>query len=143
MVQLKKTERVVVEGSSAVYKATLKAPDDSVVTTAQISTLEMIFYNHRDGAIINSRGTLSSGGVYGFQDIKGLSGAVVNNCTFGVSDGLLTWNMQSADNTIVDTTLAVGQTEKHVAVFKFTYTSGGVHVGYHTEIFEVEQVRVI
>lgn len=138
MVQLKKTERVVVEGSSAVYKATLKAPDDSVVTTAQISTLEMIFYNHRDGAIINSRGTLSSEGVYGFQDIYD-----TNNCTFGTSDGLLTWNMQVADNTIVDTTLAVGQTEKHMAVFKFTYSSGGSHVGYHTEVFEVEQVRVI
>ena len=138
MAQLKKTDRVVIEGSSAVYKATLKAPDDSVVTTAQLSTLGIIFYNHRDGSIINSRGTLSSEGVYGFQDIYD-----DNDCTFGTSDGLLTWNMQSADNVIVDTTLAVGQTEKHVAVFKFTYSSGGSHVGYHTEIFEVEQVRVV
>ena len=64
--------------------------------------------------------------------------------TFHSSSGLLTWNMQPGDNVIVDTTLAPGESETHVAVFKFVYSDGSdTYTDSHTEVFEVEQVRVI
>ena len=138
MAQLKKSGRVVLEGSTSVYTATLKDPSGTVIPNSSIQQLKLVLYNQRTGVVINSRGSLS-GGVYSMQDVHN-----ANNCTFHATSGLFTWNMQPADNEIVDETLAVGESETHVSVFKFQYTVGSdVHVGYHTEVFEVEQVRVI
>ena len=98
----------------------------------------MLLYNQRTGAVINGRGSVSSGN-YTFQNVKNLQ-----NVTFHSSSGLLTWNMQPGDNVIVDTTLAPGESETHVAVFRFVYSDGSDnYTDYHTEVFEVEQVRVI
>tara|TARA_Y100000296_G_scaffold84302_2_gene117256 strand:- start:537 stop:953 length:417 start_codon:yes stop_codon:yes gene_type:complete len=138
MANLKKSERSLNEGSGAKYTATLKDPAGTVVTLSNLSTLGLVLYNQRDGSIINSRGTLS-GTTYTFQDVKN-----TNNVTFHATSGLMTWLIQPADNAIVDTTLAPGESETHVAVFKFVYTDGvNSYTDYHTEIFEVEQVRVI
>ena len=138
MANLKKSGRSVNEGSAAKYTATLKDPAGSAVTLSNLTTLEMVLYNQRTGAVINGRGSVS-GSSYTFQDVKNLA-----NVTFHSSSGLLTWNMQPGDNVIVDTTLAPGESETHVAVFKFVYSDGSDnYTDYHTEVFEVEQVRVI
>ena len=138
MANLKKSGRSVNEGSAAKYTATLKDPAGSAVTLSNLTTLEMVLYNQRTGAVINGRGSVS-GGNYTFQNVKNLQ-----NVTFHSSSGLLTWNMQPGDNEIVDTTLAPGESETHVAVFKFVYSDGSdTYTDYHTEVFEVEQVRVI
>ena len=138
MANLKKSGRSVNEGSAAKYTATLKDPAGSAVTLSNLTTLEMVRYNQRTGAVINGRGSVS-GGNYTFQNVKNLQ-----NVTFHSSSGLLTWNMQPGDNVIVDTTLAPGESETHVAVFKFVYSDGSdTYTDYHTEVFEVEQVRVI
>ena len=138
MANLKKSGRSVNEGSAAKYTATLKDPAGSAVTLSNLTTLEMVLYNQRTGAVINGRGSVS-GSSYTFQDVKNLA-----NVTFHSSSGLLTWNMQPGDNAIVDTTLAPGESETHVAVFKFVYSDGSDnYTDYHTEVFEVEQVRVI
>ena len=138
MANLKKSGRSVNEGSAAKYTATLKDPAGSAVTLSNLTTLEMVLYNQRTGAVINGRGSVS-GGNYTFQNVKNLQ-----NVTFHSSSGLLTWNMQPGDNVIFDTTLAPGESETHVAVFKFVYSDGSDnYTDYHTEVFEVEQVRVI
>ena len=138
MANLKKSGRSVNEGSAAKYTATLKDPAGSAVTLSNLTTLEMVLYNQRTGAVSNSRGSVS-GSSYTFQNVKNLQ-----NVTFHSSSGLLTWNMQPGDNVIVDTTLAPGESETHVAVFKFVYSDGSDnYTDYHTEVFEVEQVRVI
>ena len=138
MANLKKSGRAVNEGSAAKYTATLKDPAGSAVTLSNLTTLEMVLYNQRTGAVINSRGSVS-GSSYTLQNVKNLA-----NVTFHSSSGLLTWNMQPGDNAIVDTTLAPGESETHVAVFKFVYSDGpDNYTDYHTEVFEVEQVRVI
>ena len=138
MASLKKSGRSVNEGSAAKYTATLKDPAGSAVTLSNLTTLEMVLYNQRTGAVINGRGSVSSGN-YTFQNVKNLQ-----NVTFHSSSGLLTWNMQPGDNVIVDTTLAPGESETHVAVFRFVYSDGSDnYTDYHTEVFEVEQVRVI
>ena len=138
MANLKKRGRSVNEGSAAKYTATLKDPAGSAVTLSNLTTLEMVLYNQRTGAVINSRGSVS-GSSYTFQNVKNLA-----NVTFHSSSGLLTWNMQPGDNVIVDTTLAPGESETHVAGFRFVYSDGSDnYTDYHTEVFEVEQVRVI
>ena len=138
MANLKKSGRSVNEGSAAKYTATLKDPAGSAVTLSNLTTLEMVLYNQRTGAVINGRGSVS-GGNYTFQNVKNLQ-----NVTFHSSSALRTWNMQPGDNVIVDTTLAPGERETHVAVFKFVYSDGSdTYTDYHTEVFEVEQVRVI
>lgn len=138
MANLKKSGRSVNEGSAAKYTATLKDPAGSAVTLSNLTTLEMVLYNQRTGAVINGRGSVS-GSSYTFQNVKNLA-----NVTFHSSSGLLTWNMQTGDNVIVDTTLAPGESETHVAVFRFVYSDGSDnYTDYHTEVFEVEQVRVI
>ena len=138
MANLKKSGRSVNEGSAAKYTATLKDPAGSAVTLSNLTTLEMVLYTQRTGAVINGRGSVSSGN-YTFQNVKNLQ-----NVTFHSSSGLLTWNMQPGDNVIVDTTLAPGESETHVAVFRFVYSDGSDnYTDYHTEVFEVEQVRVI
>ena len=143
MANLKKSERSLNEGSGAKYTATLKDPAGTVVTRSNLAALGLVLYNQRDGSIINSRGTLS-GTTYTFQDVRPTSDTAVNNVTFHATSGLMTWLIQPADNAIVDTTLAPGESETHVAVFKFVYTDGvNSYTDYHTEIFEVEQVRVI
>ena len=143
MANLKKSDRVVNEGSAAQYTATLKDPSGTVVPTSNLIALGLVLYNQRDGSIINTRGTLS-GTDYTFQDVRPTNDSAVNNVTFHATSGLMTWQIQPADNAIVDTTLAPGESETHVAVFKFSYTSGSdSYTDYHTEVFEVEQVRVI
>ena len=140
MANLKKSERSLNEGSGAKYTATLKDPAGTVVILANLTSLGLVLYNQRDGSIINSRGTLS-GTTYTLQNVKNVGGT---NVTFHATSGLMTWLIQPADNAIVDTTLAPGESETHVAVFKFVYTDGdNSYTDYHTEIFEVEQVRVI
>ena len=138
MANLKKSGRAVNEGSAAKYTATLKDPAGSAVTLSNLTPLEMVLYTQRTGAVINSRGSVS-GSSYTLQNVKNLA-----NVTFHSSSGLLTWNMQPGDNAIVDTTLAPGERETHGAVFKFVYSDGSDnYTDYHTEVFEVEQVRVI
>jgi hypothetical protein len=138
MANLSKSDRVVNEGSAAKYTATLNNPAGTVVILSNLTSLGLVLYNQRDGAVINSRGS-RSGTTYTFQNVKNLS-----NVSYHDTSGLMTWLMQPADNAIVDTTLAPGESETHVAVFKFVYTEGtDNYVDYHTEIFEVEQVRVI
>lgn len=104
----------VKEGTTTKYTAYLKDYDGTVIPLASLETLTLTLYSisatTRD--IINSRSA---------QDVLN-----ANNVTVHATSGLLTWEMQPADNVIKDSNLTI---ERHRALFIFTWGSGkkGVH----------------
>lgn len=65
------------------------------------------------------------------QDVKDVGAGAVNNHTMGATDGLLSWNMQAADNPIFDSELPQGDIEEHIAEYTWVLTSGsktGKHI---------------
>ncbi len=62
------------------------------------------------------------------QDVRG-SGPGTNQHTIGALDGKLTWNMQTADNPILNPFLAKGDIEEHIAEYIWTASGKtGKHV---------------
>lgn len=63
-----------------------------------------------------------------YQDVRG-GGGGTNNHTIGLSDGLLSWNMQVADNPILNPILPEGDLEEHIAEYNWiTATKAGRHI---------------
>lgn len=112
----------VKENTGAVYTATLKDADGTVVPLANLTTITLTLYNVATGAIINSRED---------QDVKN-----TNNVTFHSTSGLLTWSIQAADNVMVNSAL---QDEKHIALFEFVYSGTGTP-GKHEVILMVRNL---
>lgn len=108
---LSSTQRLVNEGSTPIYAATLvdEATDDPVVL-ADISSIELTYYDRRTGNIINSRDG---------QNINN-----TNDVTIHPTSGLLTWTLQPGDTVIVDTELGCGAVEAHIALFEWELTNG-------------------
>src|SRR3990170_6529712 len=96
-------DKVIDEKETAVFSGTLQASSTAVIPVANIATATLTLYNQADGAIINSRNA---------QNILGGAGNVTMD-----SLGILTWNIQSLDNVIIDTAASI---EKHVAMFEIT-----------------------
>lgn len=108
------------ERTGAVYTATIKDSDATVIPLANLTTITLTLYDLDSGTIINSRNG---------QDVKNTS-----NVTIHASSGLLTWTMQALDNAIISTTLAVDKEEKHRAMFEYVFTGNGTP-GKH--VFEI------
>jgi len=82
---------LVKERTNAQYKITLKYEDGSPVPKADVSSFKVTLFNLDDDAqtILNSRGAQ--------EQAPGFTGAI----TMGTIDGLVTFNLQPADNQIV------------------------------------------
>jgi len=106
---LEVTSRSVNEKATAVYKATLEDENGATVPATSLATLVLTLWNKYDGAIINSRSA---------QNVLNANNVTVD------SDGLLTWNIQSADNIIMGTGEADQESEQHIAEFVWTWPSG-------------------
>ncbi len=100
------------EKTGAVYTATLKDADETVIALANLTTITLTFYDVATGDTINSRTD---------QDVKN-----ANNVTIHATSGLLTWAMQANDNPIVTAaTCPVDGYEHHRALFEFTFNGTG------------------
>ena len=126
---LSSVDRRVRENTSAVYTATLKDQDGTVIAAGSLDVLTLTLYNDKDGTIINSRSE---------QDVLN-----ANNVTVDSSGGLI-WVVQPADNVIVDTSLVPGQIETHYALFAWTWDSSakqGSH-GVQIDVLQVDEVTL-
>jgi len=94
------------ERTTGIYTTTLEDETGAPIPLALISTLELWLYNVKTAAIINSRGVMGGAG----QDVKNN-----NNVTIHATSGLLTWQLQTLDNVIVQD---FRTTEEHRAVFR-------------------------
>ena len=99
------------EAATSRYTTTLKDQDGTAIPGTSLDSLTLTFYDKVTNGIINSRDD---------QNILGANNGSVD------AAGLLTWEMQAADNPIVD---ATRDRESHVALFKFGWDSG--RVAYH------------
>jgi len=100
----------VYEGSTRKIQATLQDASGTAVPASSLASLTLTLFDVALGSIINSRNA---------QDVLNKNDVAVDG------NGLLTWSMRTADNVIVDATLAAGAYETHRAMFIWTYTSGG------------------
>ncbi len=117
----------VIERSTAVYTATLKDETDTVIPSASLTTLTLTLYDAANGTIINSR--------------NGQNVLNANNVTIHATSGLLTWTMQPADNVIV-WPKASGQFEKHIALFRWTWSSGAKAGSHEVEIRVRQRTKI-
>lgn len=99
------------ENTGAIYTATLEDSTGTAIPLANLLTIVLTFYNVDDSSIINSRSD---------QNVLNMAQVTIHS-----TSGLLTWTMQAADNPIVSTTLAVGASELHKALFEYTFTGTG------------------
>ena len=101
--------KTVNEGSSAKYTLPQLQDEDGVsILLADIDSLTITLCNLADGTEINSRTD---------QNALNANNVVVT------TGGALTWNLQAADNLIVDGTLAADVIEVHRATFKMRFNS--------------------
>ena len=99
------------ELNSAWFSGVLKDERGVVVPSASLTALLLKLYNRTVDSIINSRNAVSV--------------LNANGGTYHATNGTFEMTFASADNPIVDTTLAEGQTETHDALFVATWGSGG------------------
>ncbi len=97
------------------------------ISSATLSTVTLTYTQFAGGATINSRSA---------QNVKN-----TNNCTVNTS-GEFVWNLRAEDTAISDSGIPVGQTEKHIAVFTWTWTDANTvaQVGKHIATISVENV---
>jgi hypothetical protein len=106
------------EDSNGKLTFTLKDETETVVPSADIGSIVCTMVELGGAAAVNSRTN---------QNVFN-----ANNCTFHATSGLFTWNVQILDTDIINTSIAIGQTEKHLATFTFTWSSGTK--AFHQEI---------
>jgi len=95
--------------------AVIKDENGVAIPDTSLDTLTLDLYNMSDDpvfAVINSRTA---------QNVLNANDVTVD------TSGILVWQMVTADNAIIDATL---KTEKHRAVFNWTYSSG-IKTGRH------------
>lgn len=97
----------VLEGSSATWTGYLRDAAGVAIASADIVALTITLYDRLTDTIINSRTA---------QDILN-----ANNVTVHATSGLITWEVQPADNVIVGTSLKTNKSEEHVALIECTY----------------------
>lgn len=112
------------EKTSQVYTATIKDDADIALILSRIDTMKLTLFSTHDLAVINSRSA---------QDVKN-----ANNVTIHATSGLLTWNMQPADNAILDNNLSF---EQHRALFEWVYDT--TKEGKHTVDIEVRNLNFV
>lgn len=98
---------VVKQSSSATWTGYIYDASGSAIASADIASMTMTLYDKSSGTIINSRNG---------QDILN-----ANNVTVHATSGLVTWELQPADNIIESTTLEERKSEEHIALVIVTY----------------------
>ena len=93
----------VLERTTRIFSATVQDLDGVAIPAASLTTMVLTLYSLHSLAVINSRNA---------QDILN-----ANNVTID-ANGLLTWELQPADNQILDNSRPV---EVHRALFEWTW----------------------
>lgn len=122
----------VKQDTAAIYTATLKDETGAAIPLASLTAITLTLFN----ADVPEPSPLTANIINGRneQDVKN-----TNNVTIHATSGLLTWNMQSADNPIIDERF---NTELHIARFDFFYGSP-TKQGAHEVRFRVENLRKV
>lgn len=102
------------EKENATFTATLEDSTGTPIPLAQLVTLTLTLYDVDTESIVNSRDA---------QNVLN-----TNNVTVHSTSGLVTWEMQTADNVLTTTTKA---TELHIALFQWTWGTSPVRAGRH------------
>lgn len=113
----------ILERTSRKYSAAIKDLDGVAVPAASLATMVLTLYSLHSLAVINSRSA---------QNILN-----ANNVTIDGS-GNLVWEVQPADNQILDDNLAI---EIHRALFEWTW--GGGKAGKHEVDFYVRNLNKV
>lgn len=122
---------------SATALLTFTLVDDSTpalpIPVAALTTLTLTLYNPSSGTAINSRSA---------QNVLN-----ANNVTVHATSGLVTWQMQVADNA-VSTTLNPdaqwpdGRLERHRALWRWTYNAGAKAGNYELDIDVLNRFKI-
>ena len=106
------TDVAVTEGDTSSYVVQLQGPGGAIIANTDFSAIELTYVDEATRNVINGRNV---------QDVLG-AGTGANNVTLSPT-ALLTWNLQPADNVIVDST-GCTNIEFHRAIFKYTFDIG-------------------
>lgn len=117
----------VVEASSATYTADLVDQDESPIVLNDLTSITLTLRNKADQVIINGRDN---------QNILNANDVTIT------AGGQLTWNIQSADNAIINYNIPDGTREIHEAVFEFTYNAGTQSGNHVIEIHVLQTAEV-
>lgn len=125
-------QRRVNEDCSAYYTATVRDDEGNAIAGDDLDSLKLTLYvadtsSDADGDILNSRDG---------QDVLGQNNVTVD------ANGLLTWEVQPADNVIAGTNIEVGKYEKHIALFEWAWNSSEKHGNQEVEIFVKQLAKV-
>lgn len=101
------------EGETATYVSQLRGPGGAIIANTDFTAITCTFIDETTKIPINGRVD---------QDILGAGMTGQNNFTFSAT-ALLTWNLQAADNTVVDPTGTV-KIEFHRAILTFDFDIG-------------------
>jgi hypothetical protein len=112
------------ERSTGSYTATLQDEAGSPIALVSLTSLTLSLYDVNTGTVLNSRNN---------QNVLNL-----NNVTFGVTGGLLTWSVQAADNAVVGSR----SLERHRAVFEYTWASGAKRDWHRIELLVEAEAEV-
>ena len=107
---LSSEQSIIFEDSSGTYTATLLQNNDdptSVVPASSLVSLTLTLYDVVSGEIINQRDN---------QDVLNTNNVTVDE------QGALEWQIQPEDNPIINTELAAGETEEHIALFTWEWS---------------------
>lgn len=114
------------QGESFNLLVTLRTPAGNIINASMVDTLTATLYNKDTSGIINSRNNIN---------VKNANGGTVDG------SGILTMRLDPADNVIISGSLAVGQLERHVIKFKFTWNDGtAVRTGIEERVFDVRKI---
>lgn len=106
------------------YTATIKDEQGVAVPGTALTALTLTYYNLATGTIINSRNDQNVLGT-----VSPVNGVQVSEA------GVLTWDLAELDVAIQSTSVPVGGTERHVALFSWTF--GAARRGRTEEYFDV------
>jgi hypothetical protein len=116
----------IAEKTTQVLTCTIKDETDVVIPLDQIVTLTLTLYNQESRSIINLREN---------QNVLNL-----NNVTYHVTSGLLTWLLQPADTAIENIAKSI---EVRVALFQWTFSGGGAKHGKHEIVFKIRNLEKV
>ena len=103
----------------------------NAINPSSLLTLTLTLYDEATATLLNGRNA---------QNVLNQSGTGVTVATGGV----LNWIMSPADNTIIDPYIPVGEHERHIALFRWTWTDGsGVSSGNCDVLLDVERMTPI
>lgn len=108
-----RTEIDCVEESTFPVTSTFTSDGSTAIASADIVSMTMTLIDEVTGDTINSRSA---------QDVFG-----ANDCTYHATSGLFTWNVQTEDTTIQNTSTPIGRRENHLATVTVVFDTDKIH----------------